>query len=223
MEERGSKCFGLRALQGGKETVERKLEGLDFDPAGIDTLFLTHAHIDHSGRIPKLVRDGFRGEIITSPPTVELCRIMLLDSAHVQEMEAAWQSKRRARRGRKGVEPLYTMADAEESLKYFRPVERDQMIRLDGTVGARLRTAGHILGASILELFLRDGDREIKVVLSATWEERTSSSLKDPFDFATPTTVSMNPTYGNRLHRNLETARMEFLEAVRLRVSTGRR
>jgi metallo-beta-lactamase family protein len=208
-------------FQGGKTTEERNWKDWDFDPAGIDALFLTHAHIDHSGRIPKLVRDGFRGEIITSPPTAELCRIMLLDSAHVQEMEAEWQSKRRARRGRKGVEPLYTMADAEESLKYFRPVERDQVIRLDATVGARLRTAGHILGASILELFLRDGDGEIKVVFSGDLGRRNQLIVKDPFEITDADYLFIESTYGNRLHRNLEDSKKEFLEAIRYAVSNG--
>lgn len=208
-------------FQGGKTTEEKNWKDWDFDPAGIDALFLTHAHIDHSGRIPKLVRDGFRGEIITSQPTVELCRIMLLDSAHVQEMEAQWQSKRRARRGKRGVEPLYTMADAEESLKYFRPVERDQMIRMDSTVGARLRTAGHILGASIVEFFLRDGDGEIKVVFSGDLGRKNQLIVKDPFEIADADYLFIESTYGNRLHRNLEDSKKEFLEAIRYAVSNG--
>jgi len=95
----------------------RNWENWGFDPRQISALFLTHAHIDHSGRIPKLVKDGFNGKIITSPPTAELCKIMLLDSAHVQEMEAEWQTRKNKRSSREPVLPLYTMADAEASLK----------------------------------------------------------------------------------------------------------
>ena len=119
------------------------------DPGMIGTLFLTHAHIDHSGRIPKFVKDGFKGKIITSPPTAELCRIMLLDSAHIQEMDAEWQTRKNKRQKKRPILPLYTTEDAEASLSLFNPVERDQIIEVEQGVKARLRNAGHILGSSI--------------------------------------------------------------------------
>ena len=103
---------GKRALvdcglfQGGRQMEIRNQEDWGFDPKTLNTLFLTHAHIDHSGRIPKLVKDGFHGKIITSPPTAELCRVMLLDSAHIQEMDAEWQTRKNARQGKGDVMPL---------------------------------------------------------------------------------------------------------------------
>ena len=112
-------------FQGGKQMENRNWYDWGFDPGKIKALFLTHAHIDHSGRIPKLVKDGFQGKIITSPPTAELCEIMLLDSAHIQEMDAEWQTRKNRRQSKKEILPLYTARDAEESLKYFSPVERD--------------------------------------------------------------------------------------------------
>jgi metallo-beta-lactamase family protein len=98
-------------FQGGRKVEEHNWSTWDFDPASIPLLCLTHAHIDHSGRIPKLVKDGFRGRIITSAPTAELCEIMLLDSAHIQEMEAEWRTRKNRRRGKEEVEPLYTVSD----------------------------------------------------------------------------------------------------------------
>ena len=99
-------------FQGGKQMEKRNWMDWVFDPKQISTLFLTHAHIDHSGRIPKLVKDGFQGEIITSPPTAELCGIMLLDSAHIQEMDAQWQTRKNKRRAKGPVLPLYDTEDA---------------------------------------------------------------------------------------------------------------
>src|SRR4030042_2851489 len=104
-------------FQGGRQMEDRNWGDWGFVPKEINTLFLTHAHIDHSGRIPKLVRDGFQGRIITSPPTAELCEIMLLDAANIQEMEAEWQSRRNRRKGGREVIPIYTKEDAEASLK----------------------------------------------------------------------------------------------------------
>jgi metallo-beta-lactamase family protein len=106
-------------FQGGKKIEERNWKEWGFDPARISTLFLTHAHIDHSGKIPKLVKDGFKGRILASPPTVELCSIMLLDAAHVQEMDAEWQTRKNRRRSNEEVLPLYTTEDAEASLKFL--------------------------------------------------------------------------------------------------------
>ena len=147
-------------FQGGRQMESRNWGEWGFDPASIDTLFLTHAHIDHSGRIPKLVKDGFQGRIITSPPTADLCRIMLLDSAHIQEMDAEWQTRKNKRQNRAEIQPLYTTADAERSLSLFEPVERDQVVSVDSGLRARLRNAGHILGSSILELWVGEGEED---------------------------------------------------------------
>ena len=159
-------------FQGGKEMEVRNWEDWGFDPRQIQTLILTHAHIDHSGRIPKLVKDGFRGKIITSPPTVDLCQVMLIDSAHVQEMDAEWQTRKNKRQGKDETIPLYTIEDAERSLQYLSPVERDRIIDIEPGIKARLRNAGHILGSSIVELWMEDMDEEIKIVFSGIWANR---------------------------------------------------
>src|SRR5690606_35679507 len=135
-----------------------------FDPKDIDVLFLTHAHIDHSGRIPKLVKDGFRGSILCTKPTFDLCEIMLKDSAKIQESDAEWENKKRIRAGLDMVEPLYTIEDAEISLKYFKPYFYDQKINLNEDITFRFKDAGHILGSSILELWIKEGNETTKVV-----------------------------------------------------------
>ncbi|MEA3223445.1 MAG: MBL fold metallo-hydrolase [Thermodesulfobacteriota bacterium] len=208
-------------FQGGKQMEQRNWRAWDFDPSRISTLFLTHAHIDHSGRIPMLVKDGFTGRIITSPPTAQLCEIMLLDSAHVQEMDAKWQTRKNKRRAYKEIMPLYTIEDAEKSLKHLYPVERDQIIRVEEGIRARLRNAGHILGSSILELWVRDGKDEIKIVFSGDIGKANQMILKDPYEVFDADYLFVESTYGNRLHKTYEDSKKELLEAISYAVSNN--
>ena len=206
-------------FQGGKDIELRNWQDWGFDPKHINSVFLTHAHIDHSGRIPKLVKDGFRGKIITSPPTAELCRIMLLDSAHVQEMDAEWQTKKNKRKGTKEVLPLYTTEDAVESLKYLSPMERDRIIPVEPGIKARLRNAGHILGSSIVELWMEDLNGEIKIVFSGDLGKEDQLIVKDPHEIFAADYLFVESTYGNRMHRPFEDSKKELLEAIQYAVS----
>ncbi|MBN2299028.1 MAG: MBL fold metallo-hydrolase [Deltaproteobacteria bacterium] len=208
-------------FQGGKQMERRNLRPWDFDPSQISTLFLTHAHIDHSGRIPRLVRDGFKGRIITSPPTAELCEIMLLDSAHIQEMDALWQTRKNKRRANKTVEPLYTTEDAVKSLQFLSPVERDEIIEVDEGIRARLRNAGHILGSSILELWVQEGQGEVKLVFSGDIGKANQLILKDPHDVYNADYLFVESTYGNRLHKTFEDSKTELLSAINYAVSNN--
>ena len=208
-------------FQGGKQMERRNIRPWDFDPSQISTLFLTHAHIDHSGRIPKLVKDGFNGRIITTPPTAELCKIMLLDSAHIQEMDAQWQTRKNKRRANKEVQPLYTTEDAEKSLQYFSPVERDEIITVEEGIRARLRNAGHILGSSILELWVSEGNSEIKLVFSGDIGKASQLILKDPHEVFNADYLFVESTYGNRLHKNFDDSKNELLEAINYAVSNN--
>jgi metallo-beta-lactamase family protein len=208
-------------FQGGKQVESRNRQRWAFDPKGIPTLFLTHAHIDHSGRIPKLVKDGFSGRIITTPPTVELCRIMLLDSAHVQEMDAEWQTRKNRRKGKTPVVPLYTAKDAEESLRYFFPLDRDQVITVEPGIRARLRNAGHILGSSMVELWMEDEGETVKIVFSGDLGKKNQLIVKDPDTITAADYVFVESTYGNRLHRSFEDSKEEFLESIRYAHSQG--
>jgi metallo-beta-lactamase family protein len=208
-------------FQGGRRMEVRNWVDWGFDPKEIDTLFLTHAHIDHSGRIPKLFRDGFRGKIITSPPTAELCEIMLLDSAHIQEMDAEWQTRKNKRSGKEPVFPLYTTEDAEACLKQLTPAERDQIIEVNAGVKARLRNAGHILGSSILELWIHENDERLKIVFSGDLGKKDQLIVRDPHEVFDADHLFMESTYGNRLHRTFDESKGELLEAIQYSASHG--
>jgi len=208
-------------FQGGRQMESRNREEWGFNPKEIETLFLTHAHIDHSGRIPKLVKDGFKGRIITSPPTAELCEIMLLDAAHIQEMDAEWQSRKNKRQAGTDVTPLYTTEDAEASLKLLHPIERDQIITVEPGVKARLRNAGHILGSSILELWVEGGEEPLKMVFSGDLGKKDQLIVKDPHEIFNADYLFVESTYGNRLHRTFEESKHELVEAIQYSVSAG--
>ena len=201
-------------FQGGKKMEQRNWEDWGFNPKEIGTLFLTHAHIDHSGRIPKLVKDGFQGRIVTSPPTAELCEVMLPDSAHIQEMDAEWQTRKNRRQNREEVAPLYTVADAEESLRLLYPMERDQILEVEAGIRARLRNAGHILGSSILELWIEEKDKTIKIVFSGDLGKKNQLIVRDPHEIFDADYLFLESTYGNRLHRTFEDSKAELLEAI---------
>jgi len=206
-------------FQGGKQMELRNWQDWGFDPTQIHTLFLTHAHIDHSGRIPKLVKDGFRGKIITSPPTAELCQIMLLDSAHIQEMDAEWQTRKDKRKGKKEMLPLYTTKDATQSLQYLSPTERDQIITVEPGIKARLRNAGHVLGSSIVELWIEEANEETKLVFSGDLGKQNQLIIKDPHEIFAADYLFIESTYGNRLHRPFEDSKKELLEAIQYALS----
>ncbi|HOS96376.1 MAG TPA: MBL fold metallo-hydrolase, partial [Deltaproteobacteria bacterium] len=208
-------------FQGGKKMELRNWREWDFDPVQIKTLFLTHAHIDHSGRIPKLVRDGFKGRIITTAPTAQLCNIMLLDAAHVQEVDALWQSKKNRRRAKDEIRPLYTMEDAQNSLQYLSPVDSDTIIEVDDGIRARFKNAGHILGSSILELWITENSREIKVVFSGDIGKANQLILKDPAEIFNADYLFVESTYGNRVHKPLEDSEAELLEAIKYAYGNG--
>lgn len=201
-------------FQGGREMEKRNWSDWGFNPSEVSTLFLTHAHIDHSGRIPKLVKDGFKGKIITSPPTAELCEIMLLDSAHIQEMDAEWQTRKNKRQSKPAVEPLYDTTDAENSLHLFSPTERDNIVNVEPGIRARLRNAGHILGSSILELWVETEGTEVKIVFSGDIGKHHQLIVKDPHEIFAADYLFIESTYGNRLHRTFEDSKDELLEAI---------
>lgn len=206
-------------FQGAKALERNNWSEWGYNPKDINNLILTHAHIDHSGRIPKFVKDGFSGRIVTSPPTAELCRVMLLDSAHVQEMEAEWQTRKNRRQAKNPTLPLYTKADAEKSLEFLWPVELDEMIDLEPGVKVRLRNSGHVLGSCAVEIWLKNGPTETKIVFSGDLGKQDQLIVKEPFRIEGADYLFVESTYGNRLHRNFEDSKAEFLEAIKYAVS----
>lgn len=194
---------------------------LDFDPTTIDYLLLSHSHIDHSGRIPLLVKQGFQGTVYCSKATFDLCEIMLLDSAHIQEMEAEWENRKAKRAGKPTVEPLYTEDDANESLDYFYPILYGQIIRVDDNLTIRFNDAGHVLGSSIIEMWIKDGNELIKVVYSGDLGTNDKPILNDPSIIESADYVIMEATYGNRVHENAEVREETLINIILKTVLRG--
>ncbi|MDD2483658.1 MAG: MBL fold metallo-hydrolase, partial [Eubacteriales bacterium] len=150
----------------GSDEMDELNKGFDFNPAEIDFVVLSHAHIDHSGRLPLLVKNGFKGKIYCTNPTADLLNIMLKDSAYIHEKEAEWANRKNERAGRPLVEPLYTIEDAEAALKYVSPILYNQLLEINGEIKVVFNDAGHILGSSIIELFVSDINGDSKLVFS---------------------------------------------------------
>ena len=186
----------------------------DFNVNEIDFMLLTHAHIDHSGRIPKLYNEGFRKSIYAHKATCDLCSLMLPDSGHIQEMEIEWKNRKRQRRGEKPLPPLYTAEDAARSLEVFVPVKYDQIIEITPEIHVRFNDAGHMLGSSIIEVWAKEGEKETKIVFSGDIGNNDIPLLSEPTMISSTDYLVMESTYGNRLHiRNDEKAQM-FLKIV---------
>jgi metallo-beta-lactamase family protein len=196
------------------ENQQRNFEPFPFTPADIDAVVLSHAHIDHSGRLPLLVKRGFRGPIYTHPATRDLCRIMLRDSAYIHEREAEWENSRRRRSGKEPIPPLYTQADAEKAIEHFEPMEYSEEREILPGVRVRLRDAGHILGAAIVELWLAGAKRRRKLVFSGDLGHRGKPLLRDPESVEEADLVMLESTYGDREHRSWEATWRELGEIL---------
>ena len=209
-------------FQGSKSINRMNYEPFSFNPGEIDFMVLSHAHIDHSGRIPKLTKKGFKGNIYTTKATTDLCSIMLPDSGYIQEMENKWDNRKRRRSGGKLREPLYTVKEAEESLKYFKPVLYNQKIKLSEEVTLRFRDAGHILGSSIIELWIKEEEgKEIKLVFSGDLGRRGRPILRDPYLIDEADYLIMESTYGNKLHHSSEDDTKELISIINTTVKRG--
>ncbi len=207
--------------QGKEEIEEENYDEFQFNPADIDFMLLTHAHIDHSGRIPKLYNEGFKNTIYAHKATCDLCGIMLPDSGHIQEMEAEWKNKKRQRKGLKTFPPLYTAEDAINSLELFSPVNYDEIIQIDDNIYVRFNDAGHMLGSSIIEVWAKEDGKETKAVFSGDIGNNDLPLLSAPTMIENCDYLVMESTYGNRLHiRNNEKAEM-FLNIVSETIDNG--
>lgn len=199
---------------------ERGNDSFPFIPATIDYLVLSHAHIDHSGRIPLLYKRGFRGRIIATPPTIDLCNIMLLDSGFIQEQEAQWENKKLERQGKDLKEPLYTVQDATDVLPLFEPLEFDTELELFDGFRIKFQVAGHILGAAIVEVFMKEEEKEVKLVYSGDLGNHGIPLMKDPTVIESCDYLIMESTYGNRLHPD---SKNEFRQLVEIINATYKR
>ena len=185
-------------LQQGRDEVDNS--SFPFVPGEIDDVIVTHAHIDHSGRLPLLVKNGFRGAIYATDMTCQLLRIMLLDAAHIQESDALYESRRLARSGKDPVEPLYTAADAEAALALLHPVEYGQMTQISDGISFRFTDAGHLLGSAYVELWATEDGQTKKLVFSGDIGNVDQPIIRDPEPVSGADYVIMESTYGDRNH-----------------------
>ena len=215
-------CFlvqaeGLRLLvdcgmfQGGREAHARNVEAWPFDPRDIDLVLLTHAHIDHSGLLPRLCALGFKGPIVTTAATADLLSVMLLDSAFIQESE--WTRAQR-KQGRRAPPPLYTVAQAQACLEQLQPLAYDEMLAPHPALRCVFRDAGHILGSAIIEAWVDEGGRETKFVFSGDLGQPGRPIVRDPTPIAEADVLLVESTYGNRAHRTLGDTVEELVQVI---------
>jgi Predicted exonuclease of the beta-lactamase fold involved in RNA processing len=201
-------------FQGTRENEQKNAEPFPFKPSEVDYLLLTHAHLDHTGLVPKLVKEGFQGKILATKATVELSNVMLLDSAHIHEREAEWQNKKRRRAGKSPLQPLYTTEDATYSLQFFQGVNYNEIVDLKNGVKVRFQDAGHILGSASLELWVKEDAKEKKLVFSGDIGQKDLPIVKDPTPIEEADYVFTESTYGNRRHKDIDETVEEFRKAV---------
>ncbi|MDR1579902.1 MAG: MBL fold metallo-hydrolase [Synergistaceae bacterium] len=198
----------------GRYADDRNDDEFDFSPANIDAVVLTHAHIDHSGRLPLLVKRGFKGEIWATDPTIELVAVLLRDTAKLMGEESEWKNRKNARKGIPPVKPAYGERDVEETLKRLRYIRYDERTAVADGASVRFRDAGHIVGSAITELWLANDGGQVKIVFSGDLGPRDAVlerqyTLIEEADYAV-----IESTYGDRNHKSLEATRAEFREAL---------
>lgn len=197
--------------------LERNWEPSPVPPEKVDVLLLTHAHLDHSGLIPKFVQEGFSGDVLATAPSIELAKLVLEDAGRIQEEDAAYKKKRHQQEGRRGRYPeipLYTATDAKTALRQFRAVEYNRLITLSDRVRVRYHDAGHILGSATIELLISDGGRERRLLFSGDIGQWDSPLMHDPSVFEQADVVVMESTYGDRSHKPSEGLLEELAKTI---------
>ncbi|MFN7848257.1 MAG: MBL fold metallo-hydrolase [Bacteroidota bacterium] len=186
-----------------------------FNPADIDAVILSHAHIDHSGNLPLLVKQGFTGKIYATPATRDLCEIMLLDSAHIHESDIVFINKRRLKAGKSPLKPLYTVKDAGKCMKHFYPIPYNNEFIINEEVSFNFTDAGHILGSAVINLSLQEENKTIKLCYTGDIGRPNDLIIKAPEHFPQADYIICESTYGNRLHDDAALAGEKLLQIVR--------
>lgn len=207
-------------FQGEKADTANR-EAFAFNPSGIDYLFLTHAHLDHCGLIPKLVREGFKGKIVTTAATADLVEILLYDSAHIQKSDAQWMARKAMRAGREPEPPLYTPEDVRASLSFISRVPYGSLQHTGKGVNYRFIDAGHILGSASVELWVQDGPDEKKIIFSGDIGKKDNPIINNPTAPTEADYVVMESTYGNRAHKGRQQTLDELVEAIKVTFKRG--
>ena len=201
-------------FQGGKAQDALNYEKFPFEPSEIECVVLSHAHIDHCGRLPLLTKRGFEGKIYCTEATADLLSVMLKDSAYIHEKETEWKNRKAERAGREQVEPLYTIEDAEKALSLVSPILYDQQIEINSDMKIVFNDAGHILGSAITELWVTEDDKESKIVFSGDLGMEGRPILRDPTYIKKADYVIMETTYGNRIHKELGSGVEKLIEII---------
>lgn len=215
VEAAGKKFLVDCGMYQGKASLE--LENSDpflYDVHEIDFMLLTHAHIDHSGRIPKLYNEGYRSPVYATKATCDLCEIMLPDSGHIQETEIEWKNRKRKREGKEDLPPLYTAEEAEKCMELFRPVDYDEIVDITDNISVRFNDAGHMLGSAIIEIWATENGKTTKVVFTGDIGNNDLPLLDSPTMISNADYLVMESTYGNRLHIRNDSKAEVFLNVV---------
>lgn len=205
----------------GKDEKERGNNTFIFDPVKIDCVILSHAHIDHSGRIPLLYKYGYRGRVICNEITKDLCNVMLPDSGHIQEMEVEWKNRKRIRRGLDLLEPMYDANIARECISLFEGHAFDEWIKITEGLKICFREAGHLLGAAITEIVYEESGIEKKIVYTGDLGNTNIPLIGDPSIIKKANYVIMETTYGDRVHDSVNAQFNEFIKIIKDTFSKG--
>ena len=207
--------------QGAAREEIKNNEPFPYNLDEIDFMLLTHAHIDHSGRIPKLYKEGYRNPIFATNATCDLCAIMLPDSGHIQETETEWKNRKRLRRGEDILVPIYDAETALKSLELFRGVAYDQIIEIDDNIHVRFNDAGHMLGSAIIEVWIKEEGENKKIVFSGDIGNNDIPLLDEPTMIEDADFLVMESTYGDRKHIENENKAEKFINIVTDTISQG--
>ena len=207
--------------QGKAEQEMENDQEFEFNPTDIDFVLLTHAHIDHSGRIPKLYKEGFRNKVYAHKATCDLCALMLPDSGHIQETESEWKNRKSMRRGEKPIPPIYTAEEAAKCLEIFEAVQYDKIIEITPEIHVRFNDAGHMLGSSIIEVWVKEDDKETKTVFTGDLGNNDIPLLSPLTMIEDTDYLVMESTYGSRLHVKNEQKAEIFLNVVSETLDNG--
>ncbi len=187
-------------FQGSSATKAKNFDGFKYDVKEIDYVLLTHAHIDHSGRIPLLYKKGYKGSVICTKATKDLCEIMLIDSANIQESDTEYKNQKRQRAGMEPLEPLYTIEDASKALKHFVAVQYHDTIKLDDNITVKFSDSGHMLGSSSITVFVTENKKTTVVAFTSDLGKPNTPIINDPQVIQECDYLVMESTYGNKRH-----------------------